>query len=636
MCASTNCGDSCNLNAGPLTATMAVDGTEDCGSIPTITTDTLPSATEGIWSSLSNGPLPPSLPASAGAAAPSAGAAAPSAALAKRDNLFVDERAVNESASYGLIKRMLPSPADPAAYITSLNPTWISQMGLTAGTWFDFTANGRQAAGVNGIYGCTAVFVVSQRGVYISHTWENPVFINNEWEPADPAVFKTQSSDIMINGNANSPSLSSMIGTDDDPGPLNAKYQPQVFVVTPYDDYYGQKVMGVTGVYRYQDQAAGIGGYVAQAVTGNQASYRLIPYTRTDKEKSTAAGYVGRAIIEYDPYEQMIARPKRGSTPARTIQISKWRLWVEETPTEEQTYYRDNGVVVGNQKRQASSGACPVPTASGSLSASASSGAASTSSVPMSSMSSISANSSVPASSSVMPISTSSGSITAPPSSTSSAAVNSISSSVPPPYCVPYQDPDLGINGYCQCTDGADFSFASSGNNSCPYTSPGPASLSINPATVTGTVSQASNPVPPITIVPASSTSSAPASPSSSLAAQCGSVAKAPVCQTSDGSPLITDCQAFFFQGDEALCSQAYGSGCANVQTSGTCELTLCQPDDVFGDSECLSGDNECLTYWIDQLIDTCGSNGNVGGYITIPASDGSDGYLNLEFTYHK
>lgn len=81
------------------------------------------------------------------------------------------EHAMSESQLFGLEKRVLPNPTDNAAYVAGLKPTWISQVGLTAGTWFDFGASNVQAAGVNGIYGCTSVFVVSQKGVYISHTW---------------------------------------------------------------------------------------------------------------------------------------------------------------------------------------------------------------------------------------------------------------------------------------------------------------------------------------------------------------------------------------------------------------------------------------------------------------------------------
>lgn len=94
--------------------------------------------------------------------------------------------------------------------------------------------------------------------------------------------------------------------------------------------------------------------------------------------------------------------------------------------------------------------------------------------------------------------------MTAPPS------LNTSSASPSGPYCIPFQDPDNGISGYCRCSGEAYFSFAS-GSNPCPYTSPGPASATINPATVTGTLTTA---VPPPTSTSTPVTSSAAPAPS--------------------------------------------------------------------------------------------------------------------------
>ncbi|KAI9696925.1 MAG: hypothetical protein M1820_008000 [Bogoriella megaspora] len=60
----------------------------------------------------------------------------------------------------------------------------------------------------------------------------------------------------------------------------------------------------------------------------------------------------------------------------------------------------------------------------------------------------------------------------------------------PTPYCIPFQDPDNGVEGYCQCTDDNSYSFAN-GSNVCPYTSPGPAALSVT------SVSSSLPPTPP-------------------------------------------------------------------------------------------------------------------------------------------
>jgi hypothetical protein len=62
----------------------------------------------------------------------------------------------------------------------SMNPetTWDDQSGLTTGHFVGAPLDdGWSAAGVNGIYGCTAVLIVSNVGVYTSHIWEVPGFL---------------------------------------------------------------------------------------------------------------------------------------------------------------------------------------------------------------------------------------------------------------------------------------------------------------------------------------------------------------------------------------------------------------------------------------------------------------------------
>lgn len=61
---------------------------------------------------------------------------------------------------------------------------------------------------------------------------------------------------------------------------------------------------------------------------------------------------------------------------------------------------------------------------------------------------------------------------------TASPALNTSTPSTSDPYCFPFAGPDSG---------GAYYSFAS-GSDPCPYTSPGPASATIDPATVTGKI----------------------------------------------------------------------------------------------------------------------------------------------------
>lgn len=613
-CSSGGCGG-CNMNGGPLTAVMNLQGGPDaCPITSTIASSTAPTPVGGNIGTLTVGPSPP--------------ASAASGAAAKRDSiLYAPEPQANESMWdwHDFEKRALEGdPANPAAYVGQLNPYWVDQSGATTGQWFPWK-DGWNAAGVNGIYGCTAVFVISNQGVFISHIWENPVF-QSAPGPANwvsDADFQTNAIDPLLNGDAFTASLAGGAANN---GPLSAQFSPQVVVLTPYTSPDEQQLFGITTRYTHQARAQQIQNALTAALPGSTGW--LLGYTRTTPEASTAAGGVaGRAILEIDSLQETWV-----TTPELyALQIGKWRLWIEQYPTLNQEFmFRidDLGSNTGSKAKR-SAAAC----GGGSPSASASGPAASSKIGSSPSKTGSSPSKSGPAQSSGPATgSTSPGSSTTPPTKTS----NVPSSSEAAPFCTPYQDPDQGIKGYCQCSGGADFSFAS-GSNPCPYTSPGPASLSINPATVTGSgVPTPSNPVPPITI-PTTTTTSATPNPSASLAAQCPEL-KPPVCQTSGGSPLASDCKEFFFQGTGEICAQEYGSGCQNIMSSGTCELTLCQKDDFLGPALCLSDGDPCVEYYINELINTCTSNGRVGGYISIPHDDGYGGqtYLNLEFTYHK
>ncbi|KAM0552612.1 hypothetical protein ACHAPJ_007709 [Fusarium lateritium] len=67
-----------------------------------------------------------------------------------------------------------PSPI----YVITLTPTWVSQLGDASGHWFPYPQAGHAAAGVNGIFGCTAVIITSEKGLQLSLIWESPVVID--------------------------------------------------------------------------------------------------------------------------------------------------------------------------------------------------------------------------------------------------------------------------------------------------------------------------------------------------------------------------------------------------------------------------------------------------------------------------
>ncbi|KAH7461678.1 hypothetical protein FOMA001_g18746 [Fusarium oxysporum f. sp. matthiolae] len=85
---------------------------------------------------------------------------------------------------------MSPNPHYIDAVGMNPETIWDDQIGLTSGHFVGAPqVGGWSAAGVNGIYGCTAVLIVSNMGVYTSHIWENPCFIEDVGKPSSDDFF---------------------------------------------------------------------------------------------------------------------------------------------------------------------------------------------------------------------------------------------------------------------------------------------------------------------------------------------------------------------------------------------------------------------------------------------------------------
>ncbi|KAH7459674.1 hypothetical protein FOMA001_g19927 [Fusarium oxysporum f. sp. matthiolae] len=133
---------------------------------------------------------------------------------------------------------MSPNPHYIDAVGMNPETIWDDQIGLTSGHFVGAPqVGGWSAAGVNGIYGCTAVLIVSNMGVYTSHIWENPCFIEDVGKPSSDDFFETNVFKVLRDG-ALYPTIvtgiSSLIGTESAPGPLHSQFEPHVFVVTPF------------------------------------------------------------------------------------------------------------------------------------------------------------------------------------------------------------------------------------------------------------------------------------------------------------------------------------------------------------------------------------------------------------------
>ncbi|KAJ5818807.1 hypothetical protein N7474_004398 [Penicillium riverlandense] len=309
-CALDTCGKSCSDNGSNESALIGtkpviVSNTDDCEPISTSTTSVLPSASFGVTEYIKV-----------------ATAQSTSNSNHKRRVLLSS----NESlASRSLFERTLPVVHPPYdSYVNHLSVEvthdggWISLHQYVTGMFFYFPQTQRTAWGVKGLYGCTAVLIISQVGAYISHIFEDPVFFwetFDSWTPND--WFKSHSFHALRDGVPGAaPSVALLRGTDEQPGPLHSMFSPEAFVITPF---------GGDGL-EFTPRVEWLANRLAKFLRGPGFSGYTLGYARTSPEESERTlGYEGRAILEVDPREYVLVDP----SGARR-QMGRWRLWVED------------------------------------------------------------------------------------------------------------------------------------------------------------------------------------------------------------------------------------------------------------------------------------------------------------------
>lgn len=190
------------------------------------------------------------------------------------------------------------------------------------------------SVGVNGIYGCLGVFVLAQGGAFVSHVWEIPVMSKGEWIDSDEETFQNGIR-ILLDGSALSTGITSLKGTDANPGPLHSTNNPRVVVVSPFTNEYGRDDLGITTPLHYQQRTFEIAQTLSMALTGTTENSIVRGYTRTTQAISTQVnGYQGRAILEYDPFHRWETQGAGPNSPG--WQIAKYRLWVADQNVFEQ------------------------------------------------------------------------------------------------------------------------------------------------------------------------------------------------------------------------------------------------------------------------------------------------------------
>ncbi|GKU08628.1 unnamed protein product [Fusarium langsethiae] len=212
----------------------------------------------------------------------------------------------------------------------SMNPDtiWDDQSGLITGHFVGAPLDGGwSAAGVNGIYGCTAVLIVSNVGVYTSHIWEVPGFFDRvDKKPTSDDFFETNVFKVLRDGTPDATTatgISTLIGTESAPGPLHSQFEPHVFVVTPFNTNQSPEN---PSLFRYEARADQLANQVTGIIPG-ALSGGVYGYFPRGNVESTGRGFLGRTIVEFDMLDGFIASEQ---DPTKLQALGRWRFWVEE------------------------------------------------------------------------------------------------------------------------------------------------------------------------------------------------------------------------------------------------------------------------------------------------------------------
>ncbi|KAI7216943.1 hypothetical protein KC333_g4553 [Hortaea werneckii] len=180
---------------------------------------------------------------------------------------------------------------------------------------------------VQGLYGCTSIILISRRGVYMSHLFENPGFTDNFQTDIAQAIPNGDSTPISIgslfDGQPWCPDLRSQsaAGGTFDP---NQEGGVKTILVTP-----GPYISDTTtNLYRYPNEVNVIRTWLSNTF-GSEPSDHL--YTSTDNFMSNEQGVsFGKVLFQYDPNQAIAFEDKilnDGKTYRCPVQYAGVKLW---------------------------------------------------------------------------------------------------------------------------------------------------------------------------------------------------------------------------------------------------------------------------------------------------------------------
>ncbi|KAK5135447.1 hypothetical protein LTR08_005235 [Meristemomyces frigidus] len=246
-------------------------------------------------------------------------------------------------------KRTLPHPADYTSYSDFFanqlaNPGLLNVPHRPGGTGGSSSALLREFEGttrlsmtVQGLYGCTSLVLISRKGVYMSHMFENPGFIKYD-DDGWPTLsdFDADIGDAIPNGDGTiiatgspvdgepwlpSLNLLSNAGSIFDP---NQEGGVRAFIITP-----GPLALADPGPYRYNYDISRLMTWVQGKFDANAAAYI---YTSTDNQQSNYQySATGKILFQFDPAQatgfdsNLMLGGQRFTCP---IQYAGMKLWI--------------------------------------------------------------------------------------------------------------------------------------------------------------------------------------------------------------------------------------------------------------------------------------------------------------------
>ncbi|OGM42729.1 hypothetical protein ABOM_008146 [Aspergillus bombycis] len=232
----------------------------------------------------------------------------------------------NGAKSRSLSKRVLTKPEDEdfegdvESFLVSqyMRADWVplDDQGLSSAL-FKELGNKNFNMAVRDLWGCASVVVVSEKGIWMSHIWENPSFGReippNRWVASEDNVFINTVLKPLAEGNERMPGLAQFTQPN---GAFTAEYKPFAYIFYPstsrndlYDRAYTARISGIS--------------QKLQQLLRLSVPPLIYQYDRSGGDFLSSKGKI---LFQYEPNERVI------QTKDGPLQQAVNRIWLENQP----------------------------------------------------------------------------------------------------------------------------------------------------------------------------------------------------------------------------------------------------------------------------------------------------------------